>query len=438
MDTGHTSKRELTRLTEAFEAFNQLSGELQQSYDELQSEVARLQAQLQTANRQRDEEIQRHTRLAKRLEALLEALPGGVIMLDHDGIVRERNSAANDFLGQPLQDTRWTLVCRRAFQDDMNDQGDLTLQDGRMVSLAEKDMNPGPGRVLLFTDVTEHRKVQDLLARQRRLAAMGEMAAALAHQIRTPLSAALLYLSNTMYSGLSHDRKDELLEKSSRCLHTLEQLISDMLHFARGARYTETTFELDDLLETIEVALGPVMLDTQSATVHGPDQAATLIGNREALAGAVLNLATNGLHHAGANARLDIEARICGLDVEIRVSDNGPGVPEQNRDRIFEPFFTSRSDGTGLGLAVARSVALAHRGELRLDTRTPDGPASRNPSSMDPSSMENLTGASFIMRLPLSATPQNTTSLTHRTTTRVDRLPAAACAAHTQAKEAAV
>lgn len=422
MDTGRTSKRELSRLTEAFETFNQLSGELQQSYDELQSEVARLQAQLQTANRRRDEEIQRHKRLAKRLEALLEALPGGVILLDQDGIVREINSAANDFLGQPLQDVRWARVCRRAFQNDINDQGDLTLQDGRMVSLAEKDMHPGPGRVLLFTDVTEHRKAQDLLARQRRLVAMGEMAAALAHQIRTPLSAALLYISNTMYSSLSDSHKDELLEKSTRCLHNLEQLIADMLHFARGAQYTETTFKLDELLETIEVALGPVMLDTQSATVHGPDQAAMLTGNREALAGAILNLATNGLRHAGANARLDIGAHICGLDVEIRVSDNGPGVPEIHRDRIFNPFFTSRSDGTGLGLAVARSVAEAHSGELRLDTRAPAG----------------LSGAHFIMRLPLSVALQETPPFTNRTTARVGRRAAASIAAHTQAKEAAV
>lgn len=381
MQANSESKHELEELKDAFEAFNQVSGHLRSSYDGLQRQVAELKQQLDVANRKRAAEAQRNAELAQRLTALLEALPGGVIMLDEMGVVRERNSTANDFLGQPLRDVEWTLVCRRAFRGEAGTDGDLTLTDGRMVSLAEQDMVPGPGRVLLFTDVTERRKVQEVLARQRRLTAMGQMAAALAHQIRTPLSAALLYASNAASHDVPPERSRELLDKATQCLHTIEQLIGDMLHFARGAKYSETSFPVDALLESVENALRPVTGDGQRVSVARPPGAAYLTGNCEALAAAILNLATNGLRHAGPLARLSIETRISKLDVEIRVTDNGPGVPEQQRERIFEPFFTSRPDGTGLGLAVARSVAEAHRGSLELVA-------------------EAGAGATFVMRLP--------------------------------------
>ena len=127
------------------------------------------------------------------------------------------------------------------FTARMADQGDLELRDGRRVNLAQKPLQPGPGRVLLLTDVTEKRKIEDLLARHRRLAAMGEMAAALAHQIRTPLAAALLYATNARRRELAAEQRDALLGKSIGCLHDLERLIGDMLQFARGATLCRST-----------------------------------------------------------------------------------------------------------------------------------------------------------------------------------------------------
>ena len=375
MEPSQTPAEDIAGLQEAFEAFNEVSGQLRSSYQSLQQQVVSLTDQL-------ERETRRNAELATRLSALLEALPGGVIMLDEGGVVREINATACDFLGEPLQDVEWTLVCRRAFRDHTSEDGDLTLQDGRRLSLAQKPMEPGPGRVLLFTDVTEHRKLQELLDRQRRLAAMGEMAAALAHQIRTPLSAALLYATSAAGAGLTNARKDELLAKSTRCLHDLEQLIGDMLQFARGASFAEGSVELSEILTAVDTALRPLIRNGQQVRFTAPDTPARVTGNREALAGAILNLATNALQHAGDNARVTIEAQTRGLEAEIRVRDNGPGVAPDQQERIFDPFFTSRADGTGLGLAVARSVARAHGGDVQLVA-------------------EDTPGATFVVRLPL-------------------------------------
>jgi two-component system sensor histidine kinase FlrB len=234
----------------------------------------------------------------------------------------------------------------------------------------------------VVTDRSTERKLVELLARHQRLAALGEMAAALAHQLRTPLAAALLYASNASRPGLAAEQREKLLGNTVSCLHDLEQLIGDMLQFARGARFNISEFSLDELLDSVETSLRPAIAPSQEVAIVRAALPVRLRGNREALAGALLNLATNALQSAGARARVEIRAEATARQVEIRVTDNGPGVPAAIRQRIFDPFFTSRATGTGLGLAVARSVARDHRGDIELQ----QGAAP---------------GAIFVMRLPL-------------------------------------
>ena len=391
MEANEDKTRKLNELKAAFESFNTASSELQISYRELQEQAAGLESQLAAAQRGRAEQALRNAELARRLTALLEALPGGVVMLDESGVVRAINSAATDLLGNPLQDIEWRSVCTRAFHGSAserghgraNEHGDLTLTDGRRISLAQKDMTPEPGRVLLLTDVTENRKFQELLDRHRRLAAMGEMAAALAHQIRTPLSAALLYTSNASRPELTAEHRSDLLDKATNCLTDLEQLISDMLQFARGASHVDSSFSVDDLLAAVELSLRPILRSDQSLEILPPESDVELNGNREALVGAVLNLANNALQSAGDHACVNVAVRIVGLSAEIRVTDNGPGISPDQVGKIFDPFYTSRSDGTGLGLAVVKSVAKACGGEVFLEEN-------------------DIPGATFVLRIPVS------------------------------------
>lgn len=388
MPTDPHSPEQIASLRAAFEAFNSMSDDLQDAYRDLQSEVEVLQARLDAANRRHAEEASRNAQLAGRLAALLEALPAGVVMLDGAGVVRELNAAATDFLGAPLQDAPWSDVRQRAFTREGGAEGDLKLHDGRTLSLAQRLLQPGPGRVLLFTDVTEARKVQQLLARHRRLAAMGEMAAALAHQIRTPLSAALLYTENAARPGLSDEKRQSQLAKASRCLHDLEKLIADMLGFARGAGAAQTPMSVAELLDGLRTALAAVTDAGQQVSIPEPDEDLQIAGNREALGGALLNLTMNALQHGGPEARVAVQVKLRGARLEISVRDNGPGVPPEYRERIFEPFFTSRPDGTGLGLPVVRSVARAHGGDVVLDTTA-------------------VPGACFVVQLPLNLAGSN-------------------------------
>jgi len=255
----------------------------------------------------------------------------------------------------------------------------VALKDALATTTAERDA---------ARQAVRDRQLDSVLSRHQRLAALGEMAATLAHQIRTPLSAALLYASNAANTGLAPARRDELLGRAIGCLNNLEQLVSDMLGFARGAAASNAPVALADIALAVGNSSPALVRPGQQLHVADAPGGAIVCGSREALVGAVLNLVTNALQAAGPSAVVDVDSRVDGQFAEIRVTDNGPGVAPELRQRIFDPFFTSRPDGTGLGLAVVRSVAGAHGGEIRLDTT--DGTGAR-------------TGACFILRLPLAA-----------------------------------
>lgn len=382
MERDATPEQDLQALKQAFDIFTEVSGQLGTSWRDLEKQVERLQGQLATARDERRQEAERNERLARRLGTVLETLPGALVVLDSRNLVNEVNSAARELFGEPLEGESWDTVAARTLTGKRNKHGDLLLQDGRLLALAQRvidgdagdsDAGDAPARVLLFTDMTEQRKVENLFERHRRLASMGEMAAALAHQVRTPLSSALLYASNATRADLTDAYRLGLLDKSITCLRDLEQLVGDMLSFARGDQYVDATFQLDELLAALGTSVSPVLGEQQSLTIASAPRALTLNGNREALVGALINLVRNALQAAGDKARVVVAAEITARDLRVSVSDNGPGVAAAQVEKIFEPFVSLKSHGTGLGLAVVRSVAKAHGGDISLTANGADG-----------------------------------------------------------------
>jgi two-component system sensor histidine kinase FlrB len=364
---------ELTELNQAFRTFATLSGTLQQSYSALESRVSLLNAELTRARAVR-------ARLDARFERLLEALPGGVLLLDAGDVVQGCNPAAAQLLGEPLLGQPWDAVRRRAFTGGHLFGGEFDLASGRHVTLSRRPLGDD-SHVVLVTDVTESHLVRELAARRGRLAALGEMAARLAHQLRTPLAAALLYASQLGSSISTDPRGRELAGKTTERLHELERLIADMLAFAAGGGGRASETAVGELLEGVVQALECRLRQGGKLTIRTRSPAIVVRGRRDALVGAVVNLVANALDIIGARAEVMVEADAGPRGfARIRVSDNGPGVAADIRARIFEPFFTRRAGGTGLGLAVVASVALAHGGRVWLEDGGP--------------------GAAFVMELP--------------------------------------
>ena len=202
--------------------------------------------------------------------------------------------------------------------------------------------------------------------RNERLAAMGEMAAQLAHQLRTPLAAALLYAGNLENPDLPAASRVSIAQKTVARLKHLERLIQDMLLFARGEVLGRESFALDDLVAELTHTFEPLArMRGVAFRVADVCAEACLTGNRKALTGALTNLLENALQAVEAGSgEVVLSVRRTETHWLFSVRDNGPGMAPDVVTRLFQPFFTTRNEGTGLGLAIARGVARAHGGGI--------------------------------------------------------------------------
>ncbi len=359
-------------LEQSLALFNEISGRLGESQQLLHSRVAELEGQLAEAAAQRLQEFDEKERLASRLQSLLDLLPGGVIVIDGQGLVREANPVAHELLGAPLEGSLWRDVIARSFAPRRDDGHEISLKDGRRVSIATRSLNGEPGQLVLLTDLTETRRLQEQLARHERLSALGRMVASLAHQIRTPLSTALLYASHLEQGGLSTEHQQRFAGRLKDRLNELEHQVRDMLVFARGDLPLDHRLMPADLMSALRTAaeahLGRVPVRWQCDARNG-----VLLCNRDTLVGALLNLIENALQAVGVDPRLKVHVYERATSLRICISDNGTGIDDMTLRRLGEPFFTTKATGTGLGLAVVKSVVRAHSGSFELRSRAGRG-----------------------------------------------------------------
>ncbi|WP_414709191.1 sensor histidine kinase [Pseudomonas viridiflava] len=359
-------------LEQAFSLFNQMSAQLTDSYGHLEARVTELKGELAQAGVQRLQELAEKERLANRLQNLLDLLPGGVIVIDGMGVVREANPAAIDLLGQPLLGMLWRHVISRCFAPREDDGHEISLKDGRRLSISTRSLDAEPGQLVLLNDLTETRRLQEQLARHERLSSLGRMVASLAHQIRTPLSAAMIYASHLTEQELPVETQQRFAGRLKERLHELEHQVRDMLVFARGELPLTDRIAPGALFQALQNAaathLQGVAVRWQCDSVDGE-----LLCNRDTLVGALLNLVENAVQASAGRTRLKVHVYSRGNTLRLCISDNGSGMDQAALARIGEPFFTTKTTGTGLGLAVVTAVTRAHQGGVQYRSRVGRG-----------------------------------------------------------------
>ena len=353
------------QLENAFLVFNQVSEQLTDSYQQLQNQVEQLSQELTETRSDRLSQLAEKERLANRLSHLLEVMPAAVVVVNSEDYVQEFNPAAAKMFGGIRPGSLWSALQRCSFTKKSN--GDLCLYDGSLITLSECSLSSEAGKIILFFDVTETRELQERLNRQERLNSLGNMAAQLAHQIRTPLTSALLDTSHLAREDLSKDRRQQFSSRLRARLCHIECQIKDMLVFARGDQGPVVLIAVMPLMLSLEQMLEP-LIKAHNARFDLIDRTggdAVIQGNRTGLLGALMNLASNALAHGSAQLQIELE---CASDamLQIQISDDGVGITDDIQEQVFDPFFTTSSDGTGLGLAVVQSVVLAHAGNISI------------------------------------------------------------------------
>lgn len=346
----------LAELEKAFQLFNETSDRLSDSYHSLQDQIQSLQQQLSASDKEKKQ-------VADRLSRLLKLLPAAVVVLNDENQIVEMNDSACSLLGEDALLRNWDIVVMNVFLSH-NEAGQLITHDEQIFQLSEAALDKTDGKILLMQDVTSAKKWQEHNNRHQRLQSMGEMAASLAHQIRTPLASALLYVSQLDNQEIDNESRSKFVDKTLKSLRHLEGLVKDMLQYAKGGKSCDQNLTVADIFDKLAHQVDENRANKQQKIRF--DRSADAIkfyGDQDALVTAMQNLVNNALEVIGDGAQIQISAKQEANFLDFVVMDNGPGIEVSKLEQIFEPFYTSRAKGTGLGLAVVRAIAEAHNGE---------------------------------------------------------------------------
>lgn len=343
---------------------------------------------------------QRVMRMEQFQRNILDNMNGGFIVIDPDGTVVAMNRAAYDILdiaegtaagrdiGQILRPASGAecpaLTALRRQSDFINYEFLVTAgsEQMRQIGLTTNLIRDHRGRVTRliasFSDLTEIVRMRQELQAQDRLAAVGELAAGLAHEIRNPVAAIRGAVDEIGTNLDSHVMVRKLAVIAIRESDHLNRIVSGFLDFARDPVLKRETVDLRELIEDVREFLAHeyVHYDALHIETVFPDNGAPcrVHGARSQLRQVLVNLGHNAVEAMDGRGTVTLSvAPMSASSFELRVEDEGPGIPPDKITRIFDPFYTDKEDGVGMGLAICSRIVTAHNGAILADSRQGGG-----------------------------------------------------------------
>jgi len=371
--------QEAALLKQAFASFDEAAGTLERSYQLLNRRVQELNVELDLSNQALRESLASNEEIKSHLHAILESLTTGVLVTDLDSQITTVNRTAEAMLemdrraltGQSLSELL------RDWGYAGSSTGEVARKSRRLaVSLTDLRGEAGRpiGRVAQFQDITELKRLEEQVQRQQRLAAMGEMAARLAHEIRSPLGSIELFGSLLRHELADDPARRQLAEHICTAVRATDHLIDNTLSFVSPRRPRWAPVKLGEMVQEA-VLLATPMINGHGVRVQTVmDDDMTIWGDAGMLRQVVLNLVLNAVQAMPDGGDLCINCAGMAPDrVALRITDTGTGINPMDRPRLFDPFFTTRPDGTGLGLAIAHNIVLAHGGAIDVESEAGKG-----------------------------------------------------------------
>jgi two-component system sensor histidine kinase FlrB len=366
------------QLEAAFRVFVEATKDLELSQKRLTEEVYRLSEDLARSNSNLKLQMEAKDKIARDLSALISALPTAVIILQ-----RRRVYAFNDVSAKIVPGLAPGELWQHPKSWIAIDEFHFRTQQsfGRFATNSEHILRPETRQLdedrelLLIHDVTATFLVREEAEREAKLAAMGRMAAEIAHQLRTPLATATLYASHLADSTINKEKRLSFVAPLNRQLAALDDLVSRMLSFLKNKPQSLEMITVDEFIEECCTSIEP-LFDARrillGRRVEGGEH--VLAVQREQLRSGILALLENAMQASAANQVVELKAVAASSRLTITIEDEGPGIANDILPRIFEPFATGKSQGTGLGLAIAKSAVEGHRGQIHGANR-PNGGA---------------------------------------------------------------
>ena len=346
------------QLAEAFALFYEESKKLELQQSDLQEKINQLTQELYDSNH--------------RLAILLNAIPAGVVLLENN-LVSLHNPSVLKFL--PEITIGQALALPPDWQASIAPNEYLIEGPKGKVTIQLVRIDEGTRSIVQIQDITANIQLHQQSQQENRLAAMGKMAASIAHQFRTPLATALLYSSHLCDGKIAVDDAKEFAERLRKQLLGLEKLSQDMLRFITNRPRKSELLSIHNLIQTAEQGIRPLCEKKGVQFIADIDLPKDQLANveQQAIVNALLAILENALAVSLPGHQIHIRANSKMQHVTILIDDQGPGIPKAMMDSLFEPFSTGHSNGTGLGLAIAKNALEAHRGSIQAENLTQGG-----------------------------------------------------------------
>jgi two-component system sensor histidine kinase FlrB len=366
-----TKDEEIAELKTAFKEFSESSDVLARSYLDLQNQVAHLSNQLEKSEQAKRQEQDKNRVLVLQFQQLFESMPVGVLLLSEEGLVVMANPVAERLFNFPLTGKSWGAIVPLSFRPQEDDGHDVSMVTGRRVRVETASLGNVPGQLVILVDLTEAYLLQKKLNHHERLSNMGTMVAALAHQIRTPLSSATLYAGHLQKPDLAPVMRQNFANKLVDRLAKIEKQIRDMLIFSRSEIKLDETVGVSAFIEELTSHCQEISEQkNMQFDSDGEDFSPTdyIQCNKETLLGALLNLLNNAIDAQSEGAIVRLSWHCNEGNIILTFRDRGIGMSKEHLEHVQEGFVTTKQHGTGLGLMVVKAIARAHHGQFDIDS----------------------------------------------------------------------
>lgn len=223
------------------------------------------------------------------------------------------------------------------------------------------------GYLMVIHDKTQLKQLQIKSQQEDRLRVMGELAAEVAHEIRNPLGSIELMVTMLQEDNKDDPRGSELLSRIRTSVDNMNHIVTNILLYTRELKPENSTFPLEHLIEAaVSIGLNTIVKKNITVEKNLGDIEAT--GDFELLKQSLANIIINAAQAVPANGEIRIDSEIDKETLRIKIKDNGSGIPEDIKENIFKPFFTTKNTGTGLGLAMVKRVVEAHSGNIFFES----------------------------------------------------------------------
>lgn len=319
-------------------------------------------------------------------DKVIQTMPAGLMTLNGQQTVTSMNDAAKKILEKDDHDT---VLLFKEIIDELNDKGGMIQRE---ISLPERDSTikyldltaavlveeetNDPQYIFLFRDISQIAQLKKQVETNKRLAAIGKFAAGVAHEIRNPLSSIKGFATyfGKRYEKHAKDKETALI--MVREIERMDRSISQLLEFAKPLEIRKKDVDLQTLMaHSLKLVENDMAVKNISASLNCADCPATIFTDGDRLNQVLLNLYINAIHAMGKNGRLDIlvTAEKPGDEIRIDVRDTGKGIEASSLELIFDPYFTTRSTGTGLGLFIVHRIIENLGGQIFLESKIGEG-----------------------------------------------------------------